>query len=391
VSRLSLSILVLAISFVTLLRLLIPPFDEPDFLSRVERLIDIFSGFLGNDVISSLFVTLKNQISNGALCGAQYSVETFWAHIDDKCIEQSISLAAARFLSFLVFNAPLLLIILFWKQVTSFILLFSSKDHAEIQRRMLAVSMSILFPSVAYFLSLISFKTFFVSLTLLLLLVWDIPILLFVLLSVCFIFDNFNFLPLLVFVSCLTLFTRVERRSYVFLLLILVGSILTFVFFFSYEIIDAIAHLSGKKSKFSQLRWAFDTYDFDSQYPRWVRPAHTGLSLTFMTANGLKSIFLYLGILFFAVHFFVSGYLMKKKIGMRRHTLGVSFHIALSSVVTVLVTVFLLPNYAYGKYFVFLVPFLLYAILRVIEARRLMVFLLFSQLIVLINILLFYI
>ena len=358
------------------LMILVPPTDEPDWEARQKRFVELSQDEDAN-LFERLISTAALKFSDMKSCGADYSYSSWSTSLKPDCIAINLVYLPFRIQFVALAGALLFLIIFIQKPLSAWLNSINTQKGREIEKRFTALSLALLCPATLYFLSFVSLKTLFVSSSLLLILTIDTPLLFLLLCIFLFLFDPFNFGFVPVFVFSFLFFSYLSSSKYFWVRLLVVCMFLSTAFFYNYELIltmDLIINRPHQLTeKLNAILGSFDYYNFEDRYPKIIRPLLTGGSLIFMTANGIKPLVLYawvIGLLIFWSY--------KKQMASSESQLDlrsgrplsmVGFHpidglaIVQASLFTILFAVFLLPNYAYGKYYAFLLPFWIYVLL----------------------------
>lgn len=269
--------------------LLLPFGDEPDYATRVHRL-----NFDEKPVFSPYrYVDFYRGIPEEHDCRIQAGPLNIWAKFSPECFYLNIEYFWPKFSHLLLLTSPLILLVVFRRR-------FFQADNAKRQadsfdwhRRMDALALFLLMPSAIYFLGLISQEVFVVVLSLLVFVFWRKPLVLIALSVAIFLLDEGNFYALALFLTMYTLLRIAQKNfglkgAYVLSLIAIVSayiggewiirelSQLNIVHKF-YEVYDKVLEISA--------------YD---NYPLFLRPFVTYISLLFASANGVKSVFVYI-------------------------------------------------------------------------------------------------
>lgn len=360
-----------------LARFVLPRGDEPDWGYRSKILADgegsLFSPY-------THFQTLVDRIdTNSFLCEGSSNLMLLWMHIDSICSD-SVSQVFFRLSLTILAVAPVFLLITFRRHVfyinpdESF-LLTSAKSQME--ARLNAISLSLLFPGMVYYLGLFAEEQFFISLALMSFAFKDSRILFSIILLILFNIDSGNFIVFAGFFIFQYLFLCFYKRlgAFIFWILLLVLFLCSFVFGFSlvdYIGLGAILEyiIPGSGDKILSISKVLIDEGLVDKYPLYLRPVITFMSFVLFTPSGIKSIFSFL----FVAALLIVGitiYLRKYKYLHPVARLdGIKFFILPIFYVTFIVI--LIPNYANAKYYMFILPMIIYSLLHVFRVHSLL-------------------
>jgi hypothetical protein len=262
----------------------------------------------------------------------------------------------------------MLLIIVFRRTFIRFMsVLHVRLSFDEWKHRIDALALSLLFPGMLFYLGMLAEEQLYLIVALYLFLFWGFWLLISSLLLILLSIDVGNSLVVIFFVGLFWLSTHLRifgRRLYFLFIAILVS----LAFFFSYELLDMSVNNSFLRDELSQrserilnkLNILEESGRLD-KYPIFLRPIITFMSLVFMTPSGVKAVLLY--VLFSLTLVWVT----LKVIAKKANKADVFWFIP---VVVILFFVFLFPTYANAKYYIFMLPFLIYVFLLFFNKRN---------------------
>lgn len=343
ISRFGLISTVLFLMFTIIARLVLPFGDEPDFIVRAPNLID--KGFSWVSPYNYLMVKTLNYNSN---CNIHGSVTSIWFQIDSyTCKENEWQILHRIFIIFFV-SLPIFFMIVFRNLNYKILRFFPNKvAYEEFNRRLDALSICILFPSFLYFVGVMAEEQWVLVLaTIVVIFVDIIPISLF-LLFLIFTIDIGNFLVVATFFLLSNFFHKVYKErgekflNFYSLIIITSAALLNTQLF---NILNRIPFLESKVSSILDKKMGFI-----DKYPIYFRPVISFITGVFMTPSGIKSLFLFLIVLIFSI-------VISRKVFVKNYNFYTDRVAIKSAVTTILFFVLLLPDYAYAKYYVFMLP-----------------------------------
>jgi len=360
---------------------LIPYFDIPDFEIRNER---ILSGQVSNLDITKYIYPDDFKVDY-EYC--QYSAGTgsLTSDISLDCIDKNLEIWFSRWIFNLIIFLPLLILGLFNNKISN-IGLFS-RNYLKNSQKINAISLSVLTPSVIYLLSGMTNEGFLLMIAMMLILAIENIVLLIALGFLLMFLDHGLFMVYVIFI----VFYYLVNFSKIFPTRFKIGITITFlasIYLFNLEIMNFLSSL-GIQSKFREVYLAnLDTLTYENSW-NISRPVYTFLTMIFSTAYGMKSIFLYIAFLvFILITLFGSSRIRHSIKESESSESMIGFSAAL---ITIVVFVFLSPNHAYGKYYLFLIPFFIYHLLNYLNRKQVFIFLFLSNILLLLNVGFFYV
>lgn len=395
ISRFGLIAYVFFIVSILFMSTLIPYGDEPDFEIRYER--------LQNEEISKFdlhhYVNFFPQLGQGEDCIYESGSKSILAKISPECIALNLSVVPYKLFHVLFITAPIFFLVVFRKQ--AYRLFFSSTNESFIdwERKVDATILGILLPSAVYAFSFVSQEVFSYSLLFLLLIISRSPFWVSLLLLWIFLLDFGAFLVAGTFISSLVFFLAIRKKISLVAVFWCAGILIFFSYIIGEELLIYLAGINIQ-SKFSEVQNAISSKEAYENYPLIIRPVIAVLSLSFMTASGIKSIALYLFWAILAIYFMFRLY----------HFCGLKKNAHLSSrsykwfsektsqavigflgmVTTIFCIVLIAPTHTNAKYYIFMLPFAVYPLLYLFNRYILLFVILFSSILLYLNIVIFY-
>jgi hypothetical protein len=253
------------------------------------------------------------------------------------------------------------------------------------------LSLSLIFPSIIYYLGILSNEQVTLMLALLLFLFRGTTHLSAILIFLILLIDVGSGLMVLIYYVFISIVLKFFRYFY-FWLYFFILSFLTILFFrenlfnFISTYIPYIGEIFHNSTFFSK--------DINEKYPIVLRPIITYMSFIFLTPAKIKIIPLYIIFSFFLLLFFFKTFkkiFIENKITSKNKFYFQNILIFISSIYFIISTVVLLPSYALAKYYIFITPFFLYGIISIYKLDKVQKFFLFSNILVFLNLLIYYI
>jgi hypothetical protein len=376
-------------------RFLYPLGDEPDFFlkaSKVIRNIDHYNEPLNRHTdIYSYIRFLLHSLSENINCNIQSSPTSLFAKIDYYSCADNINNNLIRFF---VSSCYLLLIMIFIFFDKSYFLLkkaglnLSSKEW---NLRKKIISLSLIFPSLIYYLGLLSNEQVTLMLSLLLFLFRGSTHLSAILIFLILLIDVGSGLMVLIYYVFISIVLKFIRYFY-FWLYFFILSFLTILFFREnlFNFISAYIPYIGEIFYNS----TFFSKDINEKYPIVLRPIITYMSFIFLTPAKIKIIPLYIIVSFYLILFFFKTFKkvsIIKKVTIKNKLYFQNILIFISSIYFIISIVILLPSYAFAKYYIFITPFFLYGLITIYKLEKIYKFFLLCNILVFLNLLIYYI
>ena len=270
-----------------------------------------------------------------------------------------------------------------------------SIHYQEWKKRLNAVALSTIFPGMHYALGYLSKEAITLVVSLLIFIFFGRYLIMSVLLLTLFLIDDGNFIVVLLSLLLYLLFFVVYRLTNRRVLIITFASIILLAYFFGDALLDLLAE-NGNYEKLSDI--LSNNPSLFDKYPKILRPVITLLSGIFMTPTGVNSILIYVFSLLFSVFLFFRwgnyfsmnvSYKLNKDFSLNGDLIPmVAF---LVSITTVLVLVFSVPTHSWAKYYMFLLPFLIYVFLGLVSEATLFYFFIFLNIVLFINLIFYYV
>jgi hypothetical protein len=322
--------------FLVFYKLLIPYGDEPDFLTRISR--------LNNNYLYS-FLNVFDLRSN-FLCSENYNRLSLSYNLSSACVTENLS---SKFFSRILFSILNISGILLIAKLI-FSVLKSKISALDIR----VLILTFLFPFTIYILGLTSNEIYVHFLSLFIFI--ESLYIRFLILSILFILEyDGQFLVIFLF-SLFSYFNKLIshwKLNYLILFNLIISifiifalqKLLNFTFLIPEIYINKISELMNPKP--------YHNYDFFNRFGIVL------FSMSFMTANGIK---LVLGNIFLFFRYLSPHLLKIKKIFIIE---------IVSSISTIATIISILPDHSYAKYYIFVIPIFLKALLSINSFDRL--------------------
>lgn len=371
-------VLFVVLSFIG--RFLFPWGDEPDFRVRATEVI-YSDTFLPKWVPYYLFANLINEMRPYSSCRVDSSPFALWAYIDPVACIEYLDTIITRTIITVIVALPVLLLVTFRRYFFDLARTIGATfSYWEWERRLDAISLSLLFPSIIYYMGLLSVEQLTLVISILIVTVVESIIGSLLLFYLVFTLDIGNSIVVAVFLlltysaKYIVRFFGLKRLFFVILAFLIVVYI-TNISFLAF-LIENNSFLPAAFIQESRLTLASVTSsEYVDKYPLILRPVITYMSFIFNTPANIKSVFLYITVgvlILYSVYSVKDNYKRLtvaacNSIAHARQLTGLKTDIvyALSSITTILFFVLMLPTYANAKYYIFTLPFFLQLALAV--------------------------
>lgn len=363
-----------------MLRFLFPFGDEPDFLYRAENLIySDYSIFSPYNLISQVFVDFE-LISQ---CSSSHGVFSVWAYTGGAGCVEPVWQILTRVLSVIFVSFPMFLILTFRRLSFGAVRIFSKfRDPRDWNQRSDTLSLTLLFPSVIFYLGVLAAEQLVLILSLLIFQFWRSSPIVIVLLVSVFSVDFGNGIVLLAFLVLVLVFNLIDRNLGFPGLFLAMAVMFSTCLVLGYSLLGYLDDITliGQKAASINAKAISIGDEIRAKYPVILRPVITYMSGVFMTPAGVKVIPAYLltffGLVLVTIKVFKSFRFHKYTDGKSKYY--VEFRSAcvnaLAAISTVISLVFLLPDYANAKYYVFLLPYIFFISSFVVPTTKLAYF-----------------
>jgi len=357
-------------------RVVFPFGDEPDFEVRVDRLEMLEKKSFNLYGYFDFYQDIKNERN----CEITSGSKSIHSNISGECYELNLKYFFERLGFSFLWVSPLIFFIIFQKKLYFLTKSYKTIAVVEWKRRVDALSLTLLLPSVIYTLGWLSQEVIVVLLSFFVFIFWGRVFLILPLLLFIYTLDNGNGVVVIFFSLILLFYSFLHKLRYKRYLLFgfaIISFALTY--FFGQEFLGYLSSISYF-SKISEIQHALDNGQYYENYPLILRPVITFMSLIFMTSIGVKSIVLFI----IAIIAALTG-LAKVRVT------NSSLVFVLSALTTIFLITLTIPTHAYAKYYIFLIPFFVYPLLQVYTRAVLLYFFTFLTVITYLNIMIFYI
>lgn len=381
----------LFIFFLFLYRYLLPFGDEPDFWIRAKSFVEGVSlpdtpyNILKLDFLNFIFnkadyLNLKCQFFNHPF--------TIWPKISHSLCTPNIKQIIIRVSITLILSTPLFLY-LFYKYI-SYKLGYSSshklKNTSEI------VFLCLFTPSVLFHIGFLSIESFILSISFILILAEKDFFIVIIALLIIFLsdFGQFLIVSLAYIIILISKFYYHHFKLvyfYIFLIsFIFIALSIKFIF-----INDIIFYISSFKIDFLDYiaRNLRHILNFKDSYPTILRPIITYMGFVFYTPFFIKIIPLYilftLAILIKLYDYYFYSFINNSS----KDLLNENFFVTSNLIITVILIVIIFPPFSQAKYYIFIFPIIYKFLLTFTPFKNIMIFLMISNLLVFISLILF--
>ena len=346
---------ILTVAFVYLIlivtyRFLLPFGDEADYVVRVSMLnaLEKFNFY-------SLFIS---DINTNFCVNNSMVITDIYPDIDYKfCDEGLYQIIARIFVTYLIFS-PIFVVL---------ILISYIAKNKEFKQRSYVLLLSLLFPGLLYYTSVVSLEQITLMLSMLIVLFLESYIIASILLPLILYIDTGNGVIVLVFLAFNYLLSIISNR-YVKNIKIIVILYLIFIYFANLlvlELATSIPYLSGIASAEYEYYGIGEGNYVYSNYPLLGRPIITFLSSVFMTpwfVYSLTAFAIFIYMLYTAI--------VKAKSYYKFSEITTTEVNLLATILTVFTCVFMLPGHANAKYYIFMFPIFIVWLIKMIGLKK---------------------
>jgi len=352
--------------FVFFYRFLLPYGDEPDFLYRIDRLL-----FSEHHILSPYYYF-------------QGLLNTFDWQTNENIIQKLIRIILTIFLLM-----PLLLILIFKNTFIKIMIKLSNKlTFTEWNNRIKALSLSLLFPSMLFFLGVFAEEQFTLIISLFIFLFFDYLLLIFILLFWISCIDLGNSIVVLSFIILFYYYKSIYKLFS--LKIVIIHSIIFIIIAFTVGL-NLVYYLTelpiiGDKASFIYESYTTIYAYVTDKYPIIFRPIITLITGIFWLPSNFLVVYLY------PIYFIYLFFIIKKSIilNITNHNKNSynkvkSFLSFLSGLTLIFFIPLILNGFSNAKYYIFLIPFILYAALKYFKYSSIFYFLLVSNIFILLH------
>ena len=360
-------------------RILFPFGDEPDFTIRAPRVLNGEHPFWSP---YSLFHDIFKNLITTSTCKIEASPLSIWASIENVSCIESLEQIIIRFCLTIIIVLPLLYAIVFRKSFIKFMhKIHFEQSNKEWNNRLNTLSLTLLFPSITYYLGIFAEEQFILVLSLMIFLFWGSFIIVSGLFLMIMYIDLGNSIIVLTFIAFAIFFQFLQKKISMKFSIFGMLTMISFALILGYTLLSYLEYISFLSNKAEAMY--NKSLGFENKYPILLRPIATFMSGTFMLPSGIKVVPIYM----------IYGYMILssfKKIYSNYNILDknkvILFYVVFT---TILFFVFLFPDYGFAKYYVFLFPFIISPLLYIYKKKNIMVLIFITQVIIFIQLQLF--
>lgn len=375
--------ILLSFILIILYRSILPYGDEPDFHIRLHGLLyDI-----GRTPLKFLYEVFDNNIVYKSNCNVKSSITSLSGSITGIDCFLSVKDYFIR-----IFNHFLIVFFLFF-----IVFIYDQEKHISFKNKSVSslllrdsILISSIFPGFLYFTGLASVESLVLLLSIVIILYINNIILLTILVTIIFFIDAGNTVVVLLFLFIYAGLIFLSSRIKKVWLLILISCSIIVLMSFGLEVILLLsglpAPIGNKVQAIYNVLTIGSQSDLISKYPSIYRPLYTATTLVLSTPKYLFSVF---ALILVAVAVFLL--MIKWKKFFNTFNNNNIFALFFSAISTVIVVTSILPTYAYGKYYAFLIPVLIMPFVSVFGFYRTFLYCLLISVVTIINFIFFWI
>ncbi len=350
--------------FVSIFLSIIPFGDEPDFTVQAPKLQ---SGGELNFLVP-LFINFNFESIEGGECIVDAGAFSLWPSISGQGCQQAWQIISAR----------LALVIWFFLPAFIFIVFSTGRESNYHKNMRRAVALSLTFTGVIYYAEVFSHEALILSLSLCLFIA---PRWLAIIIFCGIIYIDFGNGIVVGFFFLYRYFLSNLSVRYSAIISV---SLILLCFFIGVRWLLWMSSLPIIGDKSAAMYDLLIIEGLADKYPVILRPVITFMSAIFMTPSGIKVIAAYIYVSFVIIYIWLKA---RKQNFRREKKMGDSFSAAIA---TILILVSIAPNYAFAKYYIFMVPVFLAVALRYISWIKASILMVVLNIIIIFNLLLYY-
>lgn len=374
-----------------------PKSDEPDWIHKSRKILnnqDYYSPQLNRNIniYNILPQSLKKIYNlNNINCTIEKKPYSFYSKINIECIN-SYSEIFKRFLIALFSSLPILFFLIFYKKIYYFVNAINKLSLSNYKRDTEIIGLSILFPSVIFYLGILSNEAFVLSLSLLLFVFRFNNLILSLLIFTILLIDVGSAIICALYFLFIKLFLFFFNNKKIYNIIFYLLISLIIVFLFRKYFITFLDYIPILSSWTKEIHSYMELSQLDKKYPIILRPIITYFGLIFMLPSMTKVIILYFIFAFFLILYFNKSFKFfygKKLVCNKIDKSSENFILFFLSLFFIICCIFLYPPLAFAKYYVFLIPFFLNSIIDFYKISKICLLLVFSNLVIFIHLLIF--
>lgn len=365
ISKFGIKSSILFLLLALLARFSFPVGDEPDWSYRVIDLIDNSQSF------TSAYFLFRDWIPNFLLDSSSCEISSrpfdYWSYISYNC-DDKLENILQRWLILIFISVPVLFIVNFRHSFISFFnYLGLEHDKNEWMLRLNSLTLTLLFPGFLYYSGVVGVEQQFQFVALFVFIFWGwwLPVLVIVFYLASL--DLGNTIVIIFFCGLYLFFYLIRNKSRSLFYMTIIFS-LVFSYLFSFGALNYVSTLlpfENLTDKIILISSVLNDDGVGDKYPLFLRPLITFMSFIFMTPSFLKIPIIYIFFSFIVLN------LISKVFDSKLLNLELKFFVPL---VAVIVLIFIMPSHANAKYYIFILPFLIYSSLNFYSNRVILQF-----------------
>ncbi len=375
INKFSLMCFFLYILFSILFRFLLPFGDEPDFTVRAPRFV------LGeSELIPSFIYFISSRFDYISHCRIESELYSYLSSIDyNSCVQDIYQISMRLFLQWLLIFIPFFL---FCYRLPLYSI-FNNEPRWQIDKKLDALSITFVCSSFIYYYGVIGWEQLILLFSCFVFLFFDKKILLIPLIVWVVFLDVGDSIVILYSTTLFFVFRYIAFKFGFKVLYVCVFLLLFVSYIFSTSLITLLSFVDIFSEKAIAISSAYESSDLHSKYPIFLRPVITFMTLVLYLPSGIKSI----GGIFLSFLLFTYVVVRHQKEIKYFEDCKIYMVVIVSVVFSV---IFILPGYANGKYYIFMMPMFFYYVLSVCKKRDVLFFISIVNCVCLLELTLFY-
>ncbi len=361
-------------------RFLFPFGDEPDFTVRAPQVL------IGDHFFWSpyyVFSYLSDSFDMVSQCEIVATPFSFGAKIDLSSCFKSFEQVLIRWGATVSIIFPIIIV------VVSRLSYDKDLKESSMILKQSALGLSILFPSMVFYLGVFAEEQFTLVLSLLIFYFWDNKLIVLLLISLITLVDLGNSVVVITFVLSAWFYLWLSRlygvKKMVYLMLAQV-----FIFYImGFKVLELTAGIPVIADKSNAMFELLSGGSFTEKYPVILRPVITFMTFVFFSPAFVKVPLIYF--VFSLTLAYASKKLRSYSLKQVEYHTGFNDSLILScvAITSILSYVFMFPNYSNAKYYVFLLPFFIHTYLYVFSRNKLFLYFIAMNLVLHVHLILF--
>lgn len=376
VNKFSLMCSIIYVLYSIAFRFLLPFGDEPDFTIRAPRFV------LGElELIPEFIYAITNNLDYVSYCKIDANFYSYLSSLDySSCVQDIYQISNRLLLQYLLISIPFLMLC----YRTPLYFIFKNEPRSILDKKLDALSITFVSSSFLYYFGVIGWEQIMLLVSCFLILALNRVIVLLVLFIVVALLDIGDSIVVIYSASLYFYYKYILQRSGVVFVYLSVIVLLVVSYVFSTSLVTFAGYFEILSSKADAITLAYENVNLHDKYPILLRPIITFMTLVLYLPSGIRSI----------AAISIAGVLILiliRRSFSRNNIIDHGAIVYFLVIITVVFSiVFILPGYANGKYYVFMMPMFFYYALNFFSNKKVLLSVCFLNFICLFELVLFY-